>query len=230
MPTVLVTGSNRGLGLELSRQYAEDGWRVIACCRKPRGARELAALARRHGGVSVHGLDVTDEEGIRELARELRGEKIDILFNNAGTSAPRRQEFGPIDTAGWVEAFRVNAIGPYIMAAAFAGHVARSDRKVIAAMSSIMGSVEENGSGGYYAYRSSKAALNMVMKGLAADLRPRGIITVCLHPGWVRTRMGGPGATQTPEESAAGLRRQLASLTQADSGRFITYLGEPLPW
>ncbi len=229
--TILVTGANRGIGLELSRQYAAAGWRVLACCRRPDQAGELNALAQQSGGrLAVHQLDVRDTERIGRLAAELEGEAIDILLNNAGISGPRPQEFGAIDTEGWLETFRVNTIAPYQMALAFAGHVARSRRRIFATVGTIMGSIADNRSGGYYAYRSSKAAVHMVMRSLAVDLAPQGLTAVTFHPGWVRTEMGGAEATLTPAESVAGLRRVLNELTPEHSGRFFDYQGRELPW
>ncbi len=229
--TILITGANRGIGLEMVRQYAAAGWRVLACCRNPRQANELAALAEQaKGAVSVHQLDVGDAARIGRLADELEGQAIDILFNNAGRFGPPSQEYGPIDTEGWLETFRVNSIAPYQMAVAFAGHVARSHRRIIATMGTVMGSISDNRSGGYYAYRSSKAAVHMVVRGLAVDLQPRGIISVVFHPGWVQTDMGGAGATLSPAESVTGLRRFLGTVTPEHSGRFFDYQGRELPW
>jgi NAD(P)-dependent dehydrogenase (short-subunit alcohol dehydrogenase family) len=228
---ILITGASRGIGLEMAKQYSRDGWRVFACCRNPQTAEELGWLAGgSNGAISIHRLDVTDIKRIRDLAGELRDERIDVLFNNAGTGEPDEQSFGHTDESDWLEAFRINTIGPMKMVEAFVNHVSRSGRKIIATMSSIMGSIGYNNSGGYYIYRSSKAAVNMVMKTLSVDLEPRGIIAVCLHPGWVRTAIGGPHAPLSPEESVKGLRTVLSSLTHADNGRFLTYEGKELPW
>lgn len=229
--TILVTGASRGIGLELARQYAHEGWRVFGCCRSPERADELGRLAAESNGmVTVYRLDVTDTGRITALAGELRAEHLDILMNNAGTDRPERQGFGQADEKEWIEAFRVNTIGPLKMAEAFAPHVARSGRRIIATMSSMMGSVKDNFSGGYYVYRSTKAAVNMVVKNLSIDLKRFGIIAVALHPGWVRTDIGGPSATLSPRESVAGLRKVLTALRPEDSGRFLTHEGRELPW
>lgn len=230
MPTLLITGANRGLGLELTREFARRRWRVLACCRAPQEAGDLQTLAAASEGVAIHRLEVGDAAQLRDLAGRLKGTPIDILLNNAGIFGPKHQGFGETDEAGWLEAFRINCIAPLRLAEAFVEHVAASERRVIATMGSVMGSITENGSGGAYAYRSSKAAVHMVMKGLAVDLAPRGIVTVVLHPGWVQTRMGGRDAPLDPEESAAGLAGVLLGLRPEQSGTLIDYQGNVHPW
>jgi NAD(P)-dependent dehydrogenase (short-subunit alcohol dehydrogenase family) len=228
---ILITGANRGIGLELVRQYAGKNWRVFACCRSPDAAQSLHQLAQKsEGAISIHRLALDEDGQVDTLARELEGERIDILFNNAGIAGPRPQSFGRIDTGGWMRTFRVNALAPFQMAVAFVEHVARSERKIIATMGTLMGSLADNRSGGSYAYRSSKAAAHMVVRSLAADLRERGITAVVLHPGWVKTDLGGSGALIAPEESVRGLQRVLDSVTLQDSGSFFNYDGSELPW
>ncbi len=226
MPTVMITGANRGIGLELARRYAADGWRVLATCRDPAKAEGLEALA---GDVRVHVLDVTDNARIDALAGDLEGEAIDVLINNAGISDMRKEREDGVDYDRWADTFRVNTMAPFKVSDAFAGHVARSETRLIVALSSRLGSIELN-PGGDYAYRSSKAALNSVMKGLAGDLRGRGITVCVLHPGWVRTDMGGQGADIEVGESAAGLHAVIAGLGPAESGRFFNYDGTEFPW
>ncbi len=229
--TVLITGASRGIGLEFARQYAADGWRVHACCREPGKADGLKQIADASDDrVAVHRLDVTDPAAIRTLARELGSGSIDVLVNNAGVYGPERQPFGDMDESEWMRVLQVNTIAPLKVSEALVEHVASSRRKTIAVVSSLMGSIDDNGSGGYYIYRSSKAAANIVTKSMAVDLRSRGILAVVLHPGWVRTDMGGPSATTSPEESVAGMRKVLGALTPADSGRFFDYRGHALPW
>ena len=232
MRTMLITGASQGIGLEMARQQvAEGGWRVIATCRQPDEAMELQSLAARHSAVlSVHRLDVTDPTAIGALARSLHGQPIDLLLNNAGTFAPQASDFGEVDEAVWLDVLKVNTIAPLRMAEAFVDHVAASERKIIATISSRMGSIEDNTSGGYYPYRSSKAGVNMVMRSLAADLRRRGITCVALSPGWVRTRMGGPQAPLTTEKSVAAMRAELARLTLEDTGKFLDTDGSEIPW
>jgi len=226
MPSMLVTGSNRGIGLEFVRQYAAEGWRVHAACRRPEAARELAAV---EGDVAIHRLDVADDRRIAALAEGLADEALDILVNNAGVGGPR-EGFGETDTATWLDVFRVNSIAPLHMAERFIEHLMRGRRKLIVGLTSRMGSIADNTGGGYYIYRSSKAALNAAMKSLAIDLAPRGVAVVVFHPGWVKTDMGGPGAQIAPQASVAGMRRKIESLGPADSGRFFNYDGSPLPW
>jgi len=229
--TILITGANRGIGLELATQYAADRWRVLACCREPQMAKDLRSICETTSGrMSLYPLDVTDNERIHELAIQLKGEAIDILFNNAGIRGSDRQSFGNVDVEAWIQTLRVNTIAPLKMAEAFVEHVARSRRRIIAIMGSIMGSLSENASGNQYVYRSSKAAVHMVGRSLAVDLRSRNIITVLFHPGWVKTDMGGTSAPVSPGDSAAGLRQVLACLSQKDSGRFYDYEGNERPW
>jgi NAD(P)-dependent dehydrogenase (short-subunit alcohol dehydrogenase family) len=227
MPSVLITGAGRGLGLEFARQYAADGWRVLACAREP-DKLELKAIG---GAVSRHRLDVTDPADVAALATELAGEAIDVLINNAGIyGQPKgRGGFGDIDYAVWEQVMRVNVLAPMRVVEALLPQVERGQRKTLAFVSSRMGSIAEN-PGGVYVYRSSKTALNAVVKGLAGDLKPKGVIAVACHPGWVRTDMGGPGATLSSIESVTGLRRVILGLTPADSGRFLNHDGSAIPW
>jgi NAD(P)-dependent dehydrogenase (short-subunit alcohol dehydrogenase family) len=232
MSSVLITGANRGLGLEFAKQYGNDGWRVFACCRYPDRAEELTGLARASDGrLSLHPLDVSREPTISVLAEGLRGKAIDVLLNNAGIYGDENHDdFGKIDYERWAETFRVNVMGAMKVTEAFIDNVAPSEKKVLAFMSSLMGSISDNGSGGSYLYRSSKAALNAIVKSLSIDLKDRGVKTVVLHPGWVRTDMGGENAPLLPPESIAGMRRVLDGLEAKDSGRFLSYEGAELPW
>ena len=232
MYTVLITGANRGIGLEFAQQYAADGWRVLACCRNPEKADALNQLATQHDGrVLVHALDVTDLARIEHLAKLLANESIDLLINNAGYYPDSDSKgFGHIDCDEWALAFRINAMAPLKMAEAFAPNVARSELKIIATLSSKMGSMTDNTSGGSYQYRSSKAAVNMVNKSLSHDLKGDGITAVVFHPGWVQTDMGGPNALITVEQSVTGLRKVIGQLTQADSGKFFAYDGQEIAW
>lgn len=227
MPTCLVTGANRGIGLELVRQYAMNGWTVIATCRRPEVA---SAVHEINGDVRIHPLDVTDFAGIEGLARQLDGTAIDVLINNAGVFGPRVVPYDFIDYAVWAEVLRVNTMAPLKLSAAFSKHVAHSQRRLIVSLTSSMGSIAANTSGGSYIYRSSKAALNAVMRSLAIDLRGKEITVVTVHPGWVRTEMGGAGANLDVTESVGAIRRLLARLTLRDSGGCFDYQGNTLPW
>jgi NAD(P)-dependent dehydrogenase (short-subunit alcohol dehydrogenase family) len=231
MTTTLITGANRGLGLEFVRQYAAAGWRVFACCRTPDEAAALKALAGPAGGrVSLHALDVADRGQIDRLGAELRGQPIDLLLNNAGVYGPPKMRLGEIDYAKWLEVLEVNTLAPVRMAEVFLDNVAGSEKKVIACVSSEMGSIARNEGGRHYLYRSSKAALNMAVKSLAIDLKGRGIIAVTVSPGWVQTDMGGADAPLRPEESIAGMIRVFARLRPDDSGKFLSYDGSEIPW
>ena len=232
MPSILITGANRGIGLELTRQYAADGWNIFACCRSPENAYDLNKLAAKSAGaIQLCLLDVTNAAQRTALAAQLQGTPLDILFNCAGVFKQwTTQSFGATETHDWLEVMHTNVIAPMQMMESFAANVALSERKIIANMSSRMGSLADNTSGGYYVYRSSKAALNMVTVSAAHDLAGQGISVVAMHPGWVRTDMGGPDGELSVEASATQLRRNLASVTLADSGRFIDITGATLPW
>jgi NAD(P)-dependent dehydrogenase (short-subunit alcohol dehydrogenase family) len=218
---ILISGAGRGLGLELARQYAADGWRVIGTVRD--------AKAKLPAGVERRVADVTQRHEVRKLGQELKGTPLDVLFCNAGIIGKRGMALGSFDYASWEEVLRVNVLGAAALAEALIDNVAASERKVIAMMSSRLGSITE-ASGETLPYATSKAALNMLVKGLAANLAGKGVIVVALSPGWVRTDMGGSGAPLGPEESAAGLRKVIAGLKPAHSGRFISYDGSPIPW
>ncbi len=239
MSTVLVTGASRGLGLEFARQYAADGWQVIACTRAPGESAALRELAQSTpaGRIEVHALDMTDVGAIEALARALADRPIDLLINNAGAmarrggSASRSGAFGASDWRDWEELFRLNAFAPMKMAESFVPHLARGSGKRLIALSTIMASMARNTLGGFYPYRASKAALNAIVVSLAVDLaRRHGIIVAALHPGWVRTDMGGAGADIDPSTSVSGMRRVIAALDRERSGRFWSYDGTELPW
>ena len=227
MPSVLITGASRGLGLEFTRQYAADGWRVFAACRNPAGARDLAAV---EGDVSAETLDVDDGPQVAALANKLSGQPIDVLINNAGIYGPKDVTRDTVDYDAWGQVFRTNTMSPLAVSAAFAANVAQGGQKKIITLSSIMGSITENDSSGDFIYRSSKAAVNAVMKSLAGDLKSEGITVAMLHPGWVRTDMGGPDAAIEAPESVTGMRAVIAGLKESDSGRFLNYDGTEIPW
>lgn len=230
MQSILITGSNRGLGLEWARQYAYDGWRVFATCRHPAEARSLQDLAEEQKTVSIHRLDVTALEDIRALRWELEGEPIDILLSNAGVYLEKGQpQCGYLSYEDWARTFEVNTIGAARIVEAFVDNTALSQKRLVVAISSHMGSIVDIGSPGSYYYRSSKAALNAAMQGLSVELKPRGIGVLILHPGGVKTRMGPPNGI-SPEESVRGMRAVIGRFTLADSGRFLRYDGTEMPW
>jgi NAD(P)-dependent dehydrogenase (short-subunit alcohol dehydrogenase family) len=222
MPTILITGAGRGLGLELARQYAADGWRVIGTVRK-------AVPELKETGAELLLADVTDVAEVQALSRKLKGEPIDLLFCNAGIIGKRGMALGSFDFDSWEEVLRVNLLGPAALAEALVENVAASERRMIAMMSSRLGSITE-ASGMTLPYATSKAALNMLVKGLAATLAGRGITVVALSPGWVRTDMGGKQAPLAPETSVRNLRKVLAGLKPSDSGKFFANDGAEIPW
>ena len=224
MTTILITGANRGIGLELTRQYAGRGDTVIACCRNPEDADELRKL-----NVDVLALDVTSDASVKALKASLGDRALDILINNAGTNL-NGQSFEEMDFDNWEETFRVNSIGPFRVAQALIDNLLASDTKKLITISSKMGSVDNVYYGGSISYSSSKSAVNMVTKILANRFADDGLIAVPLHPEWVCTDMGGPQARISPEESAAGLIKVIDGLTLDESGRFFQYDGEELPW
>ena len=208
-PTALITGTGRGLGKELARQYAADGWNVI--------------------GTQRSEMDMNDRAQIGRFAGSLKGQPIDLLFCNAGITGRKGNTPGSFDFEVWEEILRVNLLGAAAVAEAFLDNVAASERRVIAMMSSRLGSIAEAG-GMTLPYSTSKAALNMLVKGLSALLAPRNIIVVALSPGWVRTDMGGEQAPLSPEESVRGMRRVISNLSQKDSGKFLYHDGSEIPW
>lgn len=232
MATTLITGSNRGIGFEFARQYAQSGWNVIACCRQPENASNLRQLANSFPDlVTIHPLDVADHNQIKNLSNNLRNTSIDLLINNAGIYPPSDDGgFGKIDYEAWHKAFQINTMAPLRMAEAFLAQISNSQLKIIAIITSKMGSIDDNKRGGSYIYRSSKAAVNMVGKSLSVDLKLQGITTVILHPGWVKTDMGGPDALISPEQSVLGMQRILSNLKLSDSGKFFAYDGKIIPW
>jgi NAD(P)-dependent dehydrogenase (short-subunit alcohol dehydrogenase family) len=218
MPTVLITGANRGIGLEFARQYAAEGWAVVATVREH--SPELDAL-----NVRVERLDMRNLDAVAGFAERL--DSLDLLVANAGTYGPKSPESGQ-EGEEWLETFAVNTVAPYLLAQSVLPLVERSEGKLIA-ISTKMGSIEDNTSGGYIAYRSSKSALNMAWRSLAIDNRGK-VTCAVIHPGWVQTRMGGRSAPLSPEDSVSGMRKVIDDLTEADSGGFFSHDGSLIPW
>lgn len=231
MPTVLITGANRGLGLEFTRQYLAEGCEVIAACRNPGAAQALQELERTAGGVlSVIEVDVADAASVKRAAARVSTPTIDILVNCAGVFGTGGDTLGSLDYDAWRAVFEVNVLGPARVCEAFLDRVARSERRLVVTITSGMGSLADNTTGGYIPYRTSKAAVNMLMRSAAIDLKSRGVICVVVNPGWVKTDMGGPNAKLSPEESVGALRRLIAKIRPQDSGRFYNYDGREYPW
>ena len=245
MPTVLITGANRGLGLEFVEQYACDDWGVIACCRAPGKADALQALAQTHAHIRIEALDVVNDKSIKTLADRLKDTPIDILINNAGIfsgvgidgshfpsdTSDTSQNFGSIDSLAWEKVLRVNTIAPLMMIESFLPHLQKGNSKKIINITSRMGSLTElEKKSGSLAYRSSKTALNSAMRTIASDLSNLGLIIINIHPGWVKTDMGGAHANMTPQQSITHLRQTIAALKPENSGQFMNYDGSIIPW
>ena len=221
--TVLITGANRGLGLEFARQYAADGWTVIGTARRPADADDLSAL-----DVEVLQLDVADRDSIAAFAASLDGRSVDLLINNAGIF-PRVSEIENVDANDYLQTLVVNTLGPVLVTQAVLPNLREGELKQVVNITSGLASIERN-SGGFYGYRESKAALNMFTSSLAAELGPDGFTCLALHPGWVRTDMGGANATLSPEESVSSMRAVIGKLTAEDNGRYFGFDGTEVAW
>ena len=222
--TVLITGANRGIGLELAKQYSAAGWKVIGTARNPASASEL-----RDTGARILQLDVTDEASVAGLARDLGKQPIDLLINNAGIQ-PLMWKLDDIDFDVFERALQVNTVGPVRVTRAVLSNLRTGKRKTIINVTTNLSSIADNVSGGFYGYRESKAALNMFNKSLAAELGPEGFICIVLHPGWVRTDLGGPEAPLDVQDSVRGMIDVIDSLTLDDNGSFRTHDGNRMPW
>jgi NAD(P)-dependent dehydrogenase (short-subunit alcohol dehydrogenase family) len=218
MPTILITGANRGIGLEFARQYSADGWDVVAAVRHE--SEELDRL-----NVRVERLDMHDFHEVAHFGEKF--DSLDLMIANAGMYGPK-SVISQRDGEVWLETFQVNTIAPFLLAQSVVPAISRAQGKLIA-ISSKMGSIDDNTSGGFVAYRSSKSALNSAWKSLAIDNRGKAVCAV-LHPGWVQTKMGGPSAPMTPEESVAGIRKVIERLGPDQSGGFFNYDGSQIPW
>jgi NAD(P)-dependent dehydrogenase (short-subunit alcohol dehydrogenase family) len=222
--TVLITGANRGLGLEFARQYGAAGWQVIGTARRPEAATDLNALE-----VQVMQLDVTDQESVDRLANDLENTPVDLLINNAGIF-PRVGGLAEADFVAVERTLAVNTIGPMRVTRAMLPNLQRGHSKQIVSITSGLGSIADNTNGRFYGYRESKAALNMFTRSLAAELRKEGFTCIVMSPGWVQTDMGGPNATLKPAQSISGMRAVIARLTPEDTGTFWNHDGEQVPW
>ena len=222
MATILVTGANRGIGLEFVRQYAAEGANVIACCRKP------AAFAKL-GKTRVMELDVAEPESAQRLAQALDGEPIDILINNAGVFGREKLSTSTSYYEEFARTLQVNCLGALIVSQALRENLVRGRDKKLVVLTSKMGSISDSSTGAF-AYRASKAALNMTMHVLAREWAELGILVGVLHPGWVQTDMGGAGALITPETSVRGMRERISELSAKTSGRFLGYNGKEIAW
>lgn len=226
MPAVVISGANRGLGLEFARQYVADGWQVIATCRDPVGATALKNLGDK---VEIHPLDVTDFAAIARLGQALQSRPIDLLIANAGVIGADRN-MGQLDGERWMETLRINTVAPLLLAQAMLPALRAGRDKTAVFITSLMGSIDDNSSGRYYDYRASKAGLNAAVKSFAIDTKADGITAIVIHPGWVKTDMGGANAPIDAPASVGGMRRVIAKLKPGDSGGFFDHAGKKLAW
>ena len=228
MGTVFITGANRGLGLEFVKEFTEKNYEVIATCRDLNSSSDLSNLAKSNLTIQLHQLDISDTKNIQDLSNHLKNEPIDILINNAGIY--RSGSLNSVNKDSWVESFVTNTIGPYEVIENFLPNVLQGLEKKIVSITSKMGSIDDNTSGGSYIYRSSKTALNSMMRSLTHDLSNHDIATLTLHPGWVRTDMGGPGGWIDAKESVSGMIDQISNLSLQNTGQYIDYAGKLIKW
>ena len=226
MPSAVITGANRGLGLEFARVYLAAGWTVHAGCRNPMRADELKKLK---GDLHIHALNVDDPKDAKALAKSLGSEPVDLLLNNAGIYGKRDLKVGGFDHDEFLNVLKTNVVAPIRLAEALVENVAHSAMKKMAFVTSRMGSIAMN-AGGSIAYRTSKAALNMAVSCLSMDVKSRGITCILLHPGWVKTDMGGPNAAIGIPESIAGMKQVIEKTGHDDTGKFFDYQGQAIPW
>ncbi|MBL4580672.1 MAG: SDR family oxidoreductase [Gammaproteobacteria bacterium] len=234
MATVLITGTNRGIGLEFTKQFLARGDRVIATCRNIDAADGLKQLSRIHeelgAKLEVRQLDVASLESMQEFVRQLADTAIDIFINNAGVYGPRSSKFGELEAQSWASVLQINSIAPMILSQLLMPNLRQGKDKKMVYLTSKMGSIDDNSGGGSYIYRSSKTALNSVVKSLAIDLAEEGFSAAVLHPGWVLTDMGGPNALIDTETSVAGMLKVVDELDLQSSGSFFNYDGSIIAW
>jgi NAD(P)-dependent dehydrogenase (short-subunit alcohol dehydrogenase family) len=229
MPTIMITGANKGLGLEFVKQYSQNNFQVIACCRDPSKASELTELSQKNNNIDIHQLDILNQDQVSKLANMLAKKPIDILLHNAGIYGQGKQSWDDITLASLQATMLTNAFSPFLLTKAFIKSLHAGERKQVVYISSLMGSISDNNSGGVYAYRASKTAGNMLMKSLAIDLAKDNMRVLILHPGWVLTDMGGPNAPIDTATSIQGMRKVIER-DDTTNGGFYNYKGEVLPW
>ncbi|GAL18101.1 short-chain dehydrogenase/reductase SDR [Vibrio maritimus] len=230
MATVLITGANRGLGLEFVRQYSNKGWTVLAACRSPETATELKEMLEQKGSIELIQLDVTNESDINQLGDALKGRPVDHLMLNAGVLGDDCATLGQMTQASWLQVLSVNTVAPALLIQALSDNVAASEHKTIVGISTRVASLSDNSSGNMYSYRASKVALNQILVSAAKNLEAQGVKTLAIHPGWIQTDMGGDNATFTAEESALGIISVAESLTLEQSGTFRVFDGSTIEW
>jgi len=230
MATVLITGCNRGIGLEFVKQLLARGDRVLGACRNPQAASELNTLNNGSDKLELFKLDVSSQQSMEALPAALQGQPIDIFINNAGVYGPRDSVFGNVSSGDWIDVLQINSMAPMILTQLLIDNLRQGDGKKLAYITSKMGSIDDNKGGGSYVYRSSKAALNAVVKSIAVDLENAGFSAAVLHPGWVLTDMGGPNALIDARTSVSGMLKVIDNLDAGNNGSFFNYDGSIIPW
>ena len=228
--SILITGTNRGIGLEFVKHYLKKNEKVIATCRNKNSAKELLELKNTTNNLSLVELDVSNPNSINELTSKIIDQPIDIFINNAGVFGPRNTEFGNFNAKEWLDVFNINTIAPLLITQKILKNLRLGKNKKLVFISSKVGSIEENTGGGMYIYRSSKTALNQVIKSLSIDFKDENFIATALHPGWVQTDMGGPNALIDTKTSVKGMAEVIDSLVLKNSGRFYNYDGSSISW
>ena len=228
--SILITGTNRGIGLEFVKHYLKNSEKVIATCRNKNSAKDLLKLKNTTNNLSLVELDVSNPNSINEFASKITNQPIDTFINNAGVFGPRNNEFGNFNAKEWLDVFNINTIAPLLITQKILKNLRLGKNKKLVFISSKVGSIEENTGGGMYIYRSSKTALNQVIKSLSIDFKDENFIAAALHPGWVQTDMGGPNAPIDTKTSVKGMAEVIDSLVLKNSGRFYNYDGSSIPW
>ena len=228
--SILITGTNRGIGLEFVKHYLKNNEKVIATCRNKNSAKDLLELKNTTSNLSLVELDVSNPNSINEFASKITDQPIDTFINNAGVFGPRNNEFGNFNAKEWLDVFNINTIAPLLITQKILKNLRLGKNKKLVFISSKVGSIEENTGGGMYIYRSSKTALNQVIKSLSIDFKDENFIAAALHPGWVQTDMGGPNALIDTKTSVKGMAEVIDSLVLKNSGRFYNYDGSSIPW
>tara|TARA_B100002003_G_scaffold21712_1_gene17926 strand:- start:223 stop:912 length:690 start_codon:yes stop_codon:yes gene_type:complete len=228
--SILITGTNRGIGLEFVKHYLKNNEKIIATCRNKHSAKDLLELENTTSNLSLVELDVSNPNSINEFISKIVGLPIDTFINNAGVFGPRNIEFGNFNAKEWLDVFKVNTIAPLLITQKILKNLRLGKDKKLAFISSKVGSIEDNTGGGMYIYRTSKTALNQVIKSLSIDLKDENFIAVALHPGWVQTDMGGPNALIDTKTSVKGMIEVIDNLTPKNTGKFYNYDGSSIPW
>ena len=230
MATILVTGANRGLGFEFVEQYLNEGNDVIATYRNENSSMDLIEMGDERSNLKLLQLDVSSNKSLNSFAENLGDSPIDIFINNAGVYGPRNSSFGNVDEENWIPAIKINAIAPILLTQLIIKNIRSGADKKLIYITSKMGSIDDNKGGGAYVYRSSKTALNAVVKSLSVDLENEGIVVALIHPGWVKTDMGGPNALIERDTSVRGMTEVISNLDITSTGNFYNYDGSIIPW